>query len=49
MPPGTVVDVAGCVYDDADDVRFDLQCHPTIKVRHKVEKMRVIALHLNPR
>lgn len=49
MSPGTELTVNGWVYDDADQIRFDFQCHPFIKVRHKVEKLRVIAMHLNPR
>lgn len=49
MAPGTELAVTGCVYDDADQIRFDFQCHPNIKIRHKVEKLRVIAVHLNPR
>lgn len=49
MPPGTELEIRGCVYDDADQIRFDLQCHPNIKVRHKVEKLRMIAMHINPR
>ncbi|XP_037936661.1 tectonin beta-propeller repeat-containing protein-like [Teleopsis dalmanni] len=49
MPCGTELEIAGCVYDDADQIRFDLQCHPKIKVRHKVDKYRVIAMHINPR
>ena len=49
MPRGTELEITGCVYDDADQIRFDLQCHPNIKCWHKVEKLRVIAMHLNPR
>lgn len=49
MAPGTELIITGCVYDDGDQIRFDLQCHPNIKVRHKVEKLRMIAMHLNPR
>lgn len=49
MPSGTELDITGCVYDDADQIRFDLQCHPNIKLRVKVEKFRVIAMHINPR
>ncbi|XP_014095584.2 tectonin beta-propeller repeat-containing protein [Bactrocera oleae] len=49
MPFGTELEISGCVYDDADQIRFDLQCHPNIKTRPKVEKFRVIAMHINPR
>ncbi|XP_030386254.1 tectonin beta-propeller repeat-containing protein [Scaptodrosophila lebanonensis] len=50
MPCGTELTISGCVYDDADQIRFDLQCHSNIKVLpHRVDKFRVIALHLNPR
>lgn len=49
MPCGSELEITGCVYDDADQIRFDLQCHPSIKVGVKVEKHRVIAMHINPR
>lgn len=50
MPCGSELEIAGCVYDDADQIRFDLQCHSNIKaLPHRVEKYRVIAMHLNPR
>lgn len=49
MPRGSELEITGCVYDDADQIRFDLQCHPTIKMGVKVEKFRVIAMHINPR
>ncbi|KAM7358465.1 tectonin beta-propeller repeat-containing peroxin 23 [Cochliomyia hominivorax] len=49
MPRGSELEISGCVYDDADQIRFDLQCHPTIKMGVKVEKFRVIAMHINPR
>lgn len=49
MPLGSELEISGCVYDDADQIRFDLQCHPTIKMGVKVEKFRVIAMHINPR
>ncbi|XP_068143293.1 tectonin beta-propeller repeat-containing protein [Drosophila tropicalis] len=50
MPCGTELEISGCVYDDADQIRFDLQCHSTVRVLpHRVEKHRVIAMHLNPR
>lgn len=49
MPPGSEVTVTGCIYDDADYVRFDLQSHPTVRLRHKVESQRHVQLHLNPR
>lgn len=49
MPPGAEIIVTGCVYDDADYIRFDLQSHPTIRIRHKVESQRHVQLHINPR
>lgn len=49
MPVGTELEISGCVYDDADQIRFDLQCHSSIKARPKIEKLRMIAMHLNPR
>lgn len=50
MPCGSELEIVGCVYDDADQIRFDLQCHSSIKAHpHRVEKYRVIAMHLNPR
>lgn len=49
MPCGSELIISGCVYDDADQIRFDLQCHSSLKVGVKVEKHRVIAMHLNPR
>lgn len=49
MSVGTVLEISGCVYDDADQIRFDLQCHPTVIAKHKVEKYRRVAFHLNPR
>ncbi|XP_073842358.1 tectonin beta-propeller repeat-containing peroxin 23 [Musca autumnalis] len=49
LPCGSELIISGCVYDDADQIRFDLQCHSSLKVGVKVEKHRVIAMHLNPR
>lgn len=49
MPVGSILEISGCVYDDADQIRFDLQCHPVMLVKHKVEKHRRVAFHLNPR
>lgn len=49
MPIGSILEISGCVYDDADQIRFDLQCHPFMLVKHKVEKHRRVAFHLNPR
>lgn len=37
------------MFDDADQIRFDLQCHSSLKARFIVEKMRHVACHLNPR
>lgn len=49
MPVGSTLEITGCIYDDADHVRFDLQCHSTVKHRLKLEKLRHVALHINPR
>lgn len=49
LSPGDEIEINGCVYDDADHIRFDLQSHPIYRVRHKVEKLRQVLLHLNPR
>lgn len=49
MPISAEIEITGCIYDDAHDIRFDFMCHPTIKPRHKLEYNRQIALHLNPR
>lgn len=51
MPIGSILEVTGCVYDDADQIRFDLQCHPTVTtlLKHKIEKYRRVMFHINPR
>lgn len=49
MPPGAEVVITGCIYDDADYVRFDLQSHPTVRLRHLIESQRHVQLHINPR
>lgn len=49
MMPGSEIIITGCIYDDADYVRFDLQGHPTVRLRHKVESQRHVQLHVNPR
>lgn len=49
MPLGTVLKITGCVYDDADSIRFDLQAHATVRMKHKSEYFRNMPLHLNPR
>lgn len=49
MCVGSVVQISGCVYDDADQIRFDLQCHSLMVAKHRVEKLRRVAMHLNPR
>lgn len=49
MPCGSELIISGCVYDDADQIRFDLQCHPNVKQIVRVEKLRIISMHLNPR
>lgn len=49
MTVGSSLEISGCIYDDADHVRFDLQCHSTVKQRLKLEKLRHVALHINPR
>ncbi|CRK95669.1 CLUMA_CG009127, isoform A [Clunio marinus] len=49
MPLGSSLKITGCVYDDADQIRFDLQGHATVRLRHKVENFRNMPLHINPR
>lgn len=49
MKVGSVLKITGCVYDDADQIRFDLQGHATVKMRHKPEYFRNMPLHINPR
>ena len=49
MPLGSVLKITGCVYDDADQIRFDLQGHATVRLRHKSEYFRNMPMHLNPR
>lgn len=49
MPIGSELEIHGSVYDDADQIRFDLQSYPKIKVRMKIDKYRMIAMHINPR
>lgn len=46
---GSTLEITGCIFDDASQIRFDLQCHSTLKTRFIVEKMRHVACHLNPR
>lgn len=49
MACGSILEITGCIFDDASQIRFDLQCHSTLKTRFIVEKMRHVACHLNPR
>lgn len=49
MAVGSILEIRGCIFDDASQVRFDLQCHSTLKARFIIEKMRHVACHLNPR
>lgn len=49
MVAGSVLEITGCVFDDADHIRFDLQCHSSLKMKFIIEKMRHVAFHLNPR
>lgn len=49
MPIGSELEIDGCVYDDADQIRFDLQSYPKIKIHMKIDKYRMIAMHINPR
>lgn len=49
MPVGSLLKITGCVYDDADQIRFDLQGHATVQLRHKPEYFRNMPLHINPR
>lgn len=46
---GSILEIKGCIFDDASQIRFDLQCHSTLKTRFIIEKMRHVACHLNPR
>lgn len=46
---GSILEITGCIFDDASQIRFDLQCHSTLKNRFVVDKMRHVACHLNPR
>lgn len=49
MPFGSVLKITGCVYDDSDTIRFDLQSNATVRLRHKSEYFRNMPLHINPR
>lgn len=49
LPAGSILKITGCVYDDADQIRFDLQAHAVFRMRHKTENFRNMPLHLNPR
>lgn len=49
MKVGSILEITGYVYDDADQIRFDLQCHSTIKMKFIIEKLRHVACHINPR
>ncbi|XP_055626940.1 tectonin beta-propeller repeat-containing protein [Toxorhynchites rutilus septentrionalis] len=49
MIVGSCLEISGFVYDDADQIRFDLQSSPTVRARHKMESQRNIPLHINPR
>lgn len=49
LPIGSTLRITGCVYDDADQIRFDLQAHAVTVMRHKAESFRNMPLHLNPR
>lgn len=49
MAIGSIIEINGCIFDDASQIRFDLQCHSTLKARFIFEKMRHVACHLNPR
>jgi tectonin beta-propeller repeat-containing protein 1 len=46
MSIGSSVRITGCVYDDADYIRFDLQSHATVLLRHKSEKFRFVIIYL---
>lgn len=46
MYVGSILEISGYVYPDADYIRFDLQSYPSVKNR---QKERNIALHINPR
>lgn len=48
--PGTVIEIVGCVHDDAERLQFNLNSHPVVKLRHKAHsEIRCIPLHFNPR
>ena len=49
LPVGSSLTITGCVCDDADQIRFDLQGHATVRMRNKPEYFRNMPLHLNPR
>lgn len=49
MPSGSILKITGCVYDDADQIRFDLQGNAVVSLRHKTEYFRNMPLHINPR
>lgn len=42
MIVGSSLEIKGCIFDDASQIRFDLQCHSTLKTRFIVEKMRQV-------
>lgn len=46
MTNGSILEISGYIFPEADQVRFDLQSYPTVKNRIKE---RNIALHINPR
>lgn len=48
--PGTIIEVTGCVHDDADRLSINLAAHPVLKIKHKAQtEERFIPLHFNPR
>lgn len=47
---GTIIEITGCVHDDADRISFNLAAHPVLKLKHKAQREeRFIPLHFNPR
>lgn len=48
--PGTIIEITGCVHDDADRLIINLSSHPVLKLRHKTHsEIRFVPLHFNPR
>lgn len=49
-PPGSVIEITGCIHDDADRVSFNLVAHSVLKIRHKAHtEIKFIPFHFNAR